>query len=55
MNKKLAKEPVPGQVKTRLYLCFLQDMMTEMSALEGIELAIAYTPGHQVRPLPPSL
>lgn len=54
----MAKEPVPGQVKTRLfpqlspieaahlYLCFLQDMMTEMSALEGIELAIAYTPEH---------
>lgn len=66
MNKKLAKEllvvmakePVPGQVKTRLfpqlspqeaahlYLCFLQDIMTEMSALEDIELAIAYTPEH---------
>jgi len=53
----MAKEPVPGQVKTRLfpqvspqeaahlYLCFLHDTMKEMSALEGIDLAIAYTPG----------
>ncbi|MEW6571319.1 MAG: TIGR04282 family arsenosugar biosynthesis glycosyltransferase [Nitrospirota bacterium] len=54
----MAKEPVPGQVKTRLfphlspqeaahlYLCFLQDTIKEMSVLEDIELAIAYTPEH---------
>ena len=52
----MAKNPVPGRVKTRLsppllqteaaevYRCFLADRLAEMSALEGIDLALAYTP-----------
>ena len=52
----MAKEPVAGQVKTRLspdltpqqaadlYRCFLQDSIAEMGALDGIDRAIAYTP-----------
>ena len=63
MNKKrakllvvVAKEPVPGKVKTRfypelssldaalLYRCFLQDRIEEISTLTGIDIAIAYTP-----------
>jgi rSAM/selenodomain-associated transferase 1 len=52
----VAKAPVPGEVKTRLYSdltpaaatdlyrCFLQDRIAEMSSLKGIDLAIAYTP-----------
>ena len=52
----MAKAPVPGKVKTRLtppftpqeavdlYKCFLQDRITEMGRLKGIDLAIAYTP-----------
>lgn len=52
----MAKEPVPGKVKTRfcppltpaeaadLYRCFLQDLMLEMEALADVEVAIAYTP-----------
>lgn len=51
-----AKEPVPGQVKTRLcpplspqeaarlYRCFLEDVLAEMQTLSGITLALAYTP-----------
>ena len=52
----VAKAPVPGEVKTRLYsdlspaaatelyCCFLQDRIAEMGSLKGIDLAIAYTP-----------
>ena len=52
----VAKEPVPGKVKTRLfpelspeeaarlYSCFLQDRLREISALKGIDRAIAFTP-----------
>jgi len=51
-----AKEPRPGQVKTRLcpplspeeaaalYQCFLLDVLEEMQSLTGVELALAYTP-----------
>ncbi len=52
----MAKEPVPGQVKTRLspeltpqeaanlYRCFLQDSIAEMGTIDGIDRAIAYAP-----------
>jgi len=52
----MAKNPVPGRVKTRLspplseieaaeaYRCFLADRLAEMSALQGIDLALAYAP-----------
>jgi uncharacterized protein len=52
----VAKTPVPGQVKTRLltrltpteatelYSCFLRDRIREISRLQGVDLAIAYTP-----------
>jgi rSAM/selenodomain-associated transferase 1 len=52
----VAKEPVPGKVKTRLYpelspidaaglyQCFLHDRIGEISTLTGIDMAIAYTP-----------
>jgi len=52
----MAKEPVPGKVKTRLqprlspdesaalYTCFLQDRLEEMRTLSGAEVAVAYTP-----------
>jgi glycosyltransferase A (GT-A) superfamily protein (DUF2064 family) len=52
----VAKEPVPGKVKTRLssrlgarqaselYKLFIQDMVEEMSTLSGNSLALAYTP-----------
>jgi hypothetical protein len=51
-----AKEPVPGQVKTRLtcrlgpqaaaelYRQFLVDVLAEMQTLTGIHLALAFTP-----------
>jgi rSAM/selenodomain-associated transferase 1 len=51
-----AKEPAPGQVKTRLspplslalaaelYLCFLEDVLEEMAGLPGLDLAVAYDP-----------
>lgn len=51
-----AKEPIPGQVKTRLsppltpveaaqlYHYFLQDVAAEMASLPGVEVAIAYDP-----------
>ncbi|MBM4295926.1 MAG: glycosyltransferase [Deltaproteobacteria bacterium] len=51
-----AKEPTPGQVKTRLmpplspeaaarvYQAFLMDILEEMSRLSGIRLALAYSP-----------
>ena len=51
-----AKEPVPGQVKTRLcpplapeaaarlYGCFLTDTLEEMGRLPGLHLALAYSP-----------
>ncbi len=51
-----AKEPRPGQVKTRLcppfalgagarlYHCFLEDILEEMARLPGISPALAYTP-----------
>jgi rSAM/selenodomain-associated transferase 1 len=54
----VAKAPVPGEVKTRLtppftpqeavalYQCFLQDRLAEISTLQGIDLAVAFTPGH---------
>jgi len=63
MDKKLAKllvivakEPVPGKVKTRLfpkfspavsadlYRCFLHDRIQEVSTLNEVDRAIAYTP-----------
>jgi len=63
MNKKLtklvvvvAKEPVPGKVKTRLfpqlsptvaadlYGCFLRDRIQEVSTLNEVDRTIAYTP-----------
>lgn len=52
----VAKQPVPGRVKTRLfpklspeaaadlYRCFLQDRIKEVSSLNGVDRAIAYTP-----------
>ena len=52
----VAKEPVPGQVKTRLfphlsppeaailYRNFLCDTLAEMAAIPGIDVAIAFTP-----------
>jgi uncharacterized protein len=52
----VAKAPVLGTVKTRLYSdltpetatelygCFLQDRISEMGTLKGVDLAIAYTP-----------
>lgn len=52
----MSKEPVPGEVKTRLlprlsfkdaadlYRCFLLDRLSEMSGLPGIDAAVAYTP-----------
>lgn len=54
----VAKAPVPGKVKTRLtppftpqeavalYQCFLKDRLAEISTLQGIDLAVAFTPGH---------
>ena len=51
-----AKEPVPGQVKTRLspplrpedacrlYHCFIEDILEGMTRLPGMELALAYAP-----------
>jgi hypothetical protein len=51
-----AKEPVPGQVKTRLcpplapeaaarlYQSFLADILEEMGGLAGLHLALAYSP-----------
>ena len=51
-----AKEPLPGQVKTRLtppfspemacrlYHCFLEDIIEETVRLRGMEIALAYTP-----------
>ena len=51
-----AKEPVPGQVKTRLspplrpedacrlYHCFIEDILEGMARLPGMELALAYAP-----------
>lgn len=54
----MAKDPVPGQVKTRLspplsaaeaadlYRCFLEDRIAEMSTLEGVDLALAYAPAN---------
>ena len=52
----VAKAPAPGEVKTRLiphftpreavdlYRCFLQDRLQEMGQLQGIDLAVAFTP-----------
>ena len=52
----VAKAPVPGKVKTRLspeftteeatnlYRCFIQDRIKEIGSLEGMDLAISYTP-----------
>lgn len=52
----VAKEPVPGLVKTRLspalspeeaaalYQCMLEDRLREVGGLVGIDLAVAYTP-----------
>ena len=52
----VAKEPVPGKVKTRLfpkfspavsadlYRCFLHDRIQEVSTLNEVDRAIAYTP-----------
>jgi len=52
----MAKEPVPGKVKTRLtppltpseaadlYRCMLQDRLLAMGALSETDVAIAYTP-----------
>jgi len=53
----VAKAPVPGEVKTRLYpeltideatnlyRCFLQDRIKEIGSLTAMDLAISYTPG----------
>lgn len=52
----VAKAPEPGEVKTRLlthftpeetvdlYRCFLQDRIEEVRSLDGIDLAVAFTP-----------
>jgi rSAM/selenodomain-associated transferase 1 len=52
----VAKKPAPGDVKTRLltrltpaqatdlYSCFIRDRIKEISRLQGVDLAIAYTP-----------
>ena len=52
----VAKDPLPGKVKTRLfpkfspviaaelYRCFLHDRIQEVSTLSGVDRAIAYTP-----------
>jgi len=52
----VAKEPLPGKDKTRLfpkfspevaadlYRCFLHDRIQEVSTLNGVDRAIAYTP-----------
>ena len=52
----VAKTPQPGEVKTRLltrltpeeatglYSCFIRDRIREIGALQGVDLAIAYTP-----------
>jgi rSAM/selenodomain-associated transferase 1 len=54
----VAKAPVPGRVKTRflpeltleeaadLYRCFIHDRINEISTLDGIDKAIAFTPAH---------
>ena len=51
-----AKEPRPGQVKTRLspplspeaaaqlYHCFLQDILDEMARVPEVRLAVAFSP-----------
>lgn len=56
----VAKEPVPGKVKTRLfpelspadaadlYRCFLHDRIQGVSTLNGIDIALAYTPENAV-------
>ncbi len=64
-----AKEPVPGQVKTRLtpplrpeaacrlYHCFLEDILEEVTRLPGMEMALAYAPadaGNFFRKLAPA-
>ena len=64
-----AKEPVPGQVKTRLspplrpedacrlYHCFIEDILEGMTRLPGMELALAYAPADAhdfFRPLAPA-
>jgi rSAM/selenodomain-associated transferase 1 len=52
----VAKAPLPGKVKTRfltqltpaeaagLYRCFIRDRVNEFRLLQGVELAIAFTP-----------
>jgi uncharacterized protein len=52
----VAKTPQPGEVKTRLltrltpeeatelYSCFIRDRIREIGGLQGVDLAIAYTP-----------
>lgn len=52
----VAKTPQPGEVKTRLltkltpaeatdlYSCFIRDRIREISRLQGVDLAIAFTP-----------
>lgn len=54
----VAKAPVPGKVKTRflpeltleeaadLYQCFIHDRINEISTLDGIDKAIAFTPAN---------
>lgn len=58
----MAKEPVPGKVKTRLtppltpheaadlYRCFLQDRLLTMGALSEVDIALAYTPSRARKP-----
>lgn len=58
----MAKEPVPGKVKTRLtppltpheaselYRCFLLDRLLAMGALPGVDIALAYTPSRARKP-----
>ncbi|RJR33211.1 MAG: glycosyltransferase [Deltaproteobacteria bacterium] len=57
-----AKEPCPGQVKTRLcphlspeaaarlYQCFLEDILEEMGRLPDVSLAVAYAGALTVKP-----
>jgi rSAM/selenodomain-associated transferase 1 len=52
----MAKDPVPGHVKTRLqpqispahaaalYLCFLEDRLRDVASLSGIDGAVAFAP-----------
>jgi hypothetical protein len=61
----VAKEPVPGRVKTRLspaltpqeaatlYQCMLGDRIREIARLDGTDLAIAFTPANAAEAFTP--